>query len=43
LVQKRGEEGMGGILIANVFGSRGKGSDDKTKLLFYSYNLAGVS
>jgi hypothetical protein len=43
LVQKREGEGREEILIANVFGSRGEGRDDKTKLLFYPYNLTGVS
>jgi hypothetical protein len=39
----RGGEGREGILIANVFGSRGEGRDDKTKLLFYPYNATRVS
>jgi hypothetical protein len=39
---KRGE-GREEILITNVFGSRGEGRDDKTKLFFYPYNLIKVS
>jgi hypothetical protein len=39
---RRGE-GREGILIANVFGSRGEGRDDKIKLLFYPYNLIRAS
>jgi hypothetical protein len=31
------------ILIVNVFGSRGEGREDKTKLLFFPYNITRVS
>jgi hypothetical protein len=37
------EERRGGdILIANVFGSRGEGRDDKTKFSFYPYNIGFI-
>jgi hypothetical protein len=39
LVQKREGEVREEILIINVFGSRGEGRDDKTKLLFYPYSF----
>jgi hypothetical protein len=42
LVQKRGEDGRRKILIVNVFGSGREGRDDKTKLLFYPYNITRV-
>jgi hypothetical protein len=43
LVQKMEGEGREVILIANMFGSRREGRDDKTKLLFYPYNFTRVS
>jgi hypothetical protein len=33
------KEMRGWILITNVFGLRGEGRNDKTKLLFYPYNF----
>jgi hypothetical protein len=38
---RRGEE-RERILIVNVFGLRGEGVNDKTKLFFYPYNLIRV-